>query len=110
MSRRMFSNEKCLSILALLRGATDNPLPVLLARDHKIAVYCMDARGFGQSGGEAHKIKSKSWMFKDLRAFVCLLRLNHPELPLFLGNVERCLVSGGARVDGLSCSSLRSRF
>ena len=89
MLRRVSSNREFIYILALLRGATDNPLPVLLARDHNIAVYCMDARGFGQSGGEAHKIKSKSWMFEDLRAFVCLLRLNHPELPLFLGKMEK---------------------
>jgi hypothetical protein len=69
----------------LLRGALDNPLPVLLSENYNIAVYYMDSRGFGRSGGELHKVKSKSSMFKDLRTLLRILRYNQPEVPLFLG-------------------------
>ncbi|MBN1381837.1 MAG: alpha/beta fold hydrolase [Deltaproteobacteria bacterium] len=79
-----------------------------LAEKYHAAVYLVDLRGHGHSGGPRGDTPSVEQIWKDLRLMVETVRKNHPNLPLYLGGhssgggliLNYYTWSGKADVDG----------
>lgn len=52
--------------------------------DRGYAVYAIDHRGHGQSGGQRSQIDSIDQVVADLHAFTAVMRSDHPGVPVFL--------------------------
>jgi acylglycerol lipase len=77
-----------------------------------LAVYAVDLRGRGKSGGERFYVKDFSEYVSDVDGMVKLARSHHPGLPLFLlghsaGGVVACLytLDHQSELAGLVCES-----
>jgi len=72
-------------------GLSYNHIGVGLRDEFEIAVYMPDLRGHGSSGGDRGDAPSDEQVWSDINTMVKHVRVQHPNLPIFLGGH-----SGGA--------------
>lgn len=75
-------------VLCCLHGMVSHGLPYGIAADglvpHGAAVYAIDHRGHGLSGGAAGDVVSLRRMLADIQEFLDFVKKQHPDVPLFL--------------------------
>jgi acylglycerol lipase len=84
-------------------GLSYNHIGIGLRDDFEVAVYMPDLRGHGSSGGDRGDAPSDKQVWSDISTMVKHVRIQHPNLPIFLGGH-----SGGAGL-ALNYSSWEQR-